>query len=93
MPNVSVIRRVPPYGPAGGAAVPDRPVPAPGPLKILAAVAAPDETKTENAPLDTEAEMGAVLDAVSAVAGDSRAQVRILEAASLTAIRDARLAR
>jgi hypothetical protein len=28
-----------------------------GPLKVLAAVAAPDETKTANRPLDTEAEM------------------------------------
>ena len=36
-----------------------------GPLKVLAAVAAPDETKTANVPLDTEAEMAAVLDAVT----------------------------
>lgn len=31
--------------------------PLPGPLKILAAVAAPEETTTPNAPLDVEAEM------------------------------------
>ena len=39
-----------------------------GPLKVLAAVAAPDETRTVNVPLDTEAEMAAVLDAVTGVA-------------------------
>ena len=39
-----------------------------GPLKVLAAVAAPDETRTSNVPLDTEAEMAAVLDAVTGVA-------------------------
>src|SRR5690242_10636057 len=55
----------------------------PGPLKVLAAVAAPDETKTENVPLDVEAEMQAVLDAVGGVAGSPVGQVRILEVASL----------
>jgi len=60
-----------------------------GPLKILAAVAAPDETRTQNVPLDTEAEMQAVLDAVTGVAGDAQAQVRILEVASLSQIRQA----
>ena len=58
-----------------------------GPLKVLAAVAAPEETRTANAPLDTEAEMDAVLDAVAPPAGP--AQVRILEVASLAAIRQA----
>jgi hypothetical protein len=57
-----------------------------GPLKILAAVAAPDQTETANPPLDTEAEMQAVLDAVSEVAGHPQAQVRILEVASLAQI-------
>src|SRR5580704_13705506 len=57
-----------------------------GPLKVLAAVAAPDETKTANVPLDTEAEMAAVLDAVTGVAADVGAQVRILEVASLSDI-------
>ena len=85
IPNVSVMRRVgtretPP---------PEAPQPASGPLKILAAVAAPDETGTPDAPLDTEAEMAAVLEAVSGVAGGARAQVRILEVASPTAIRQA----
>ena len=60
-----------------------------GPLKILAAVAAPDETKTQNVPLDVEAEMQAVLDAVSALPGGPAAQVRILEVASLAQIRQA----
>ncbi len=60
-----------------------------GPLKVLAAVAAPEETKTDNAPLDTEAEMAAVLDAVTGVAADAGAQVRILEVASLPQIRQA----
>ena len=59
-----------------------------GPLKVLAAVAAPDETKTANVPLDVEAEMAAVLDAVTGVVGGG-AQVRILEVASLPAIRQA----
>ena len=61
----------------------------PGPLKVLAAVAAPDETKTANVPLDVEAEMQAVLDAVSDMPGGPSAQVRILEVASLAQIRQA----
>ena len=60
-----------------------------GPLKVLAAVAAPDETKTRNVPLDTEAEMAAVLDAVAGISGATGGQVRILEVASLPAIRQA----
>ena len=58
-----------------------------GPLKVLAAVAAPEETKTANPPLDAEAEMAAVLDAVAGIAPGG--QVRILEVASLAAIRQA----
>ena len=75
--GVTLTRRPP--GTATGAA------PLPGPLKILAAIAAPDETKTRNAPLDVEAEMQAVLDSVSDLAGGG--QVRVLEVASLTQIR------
>ncbi|MGW6933505.1 CHAT domain-containing protein [Lentzea sp. NPDC054927] len=56
----------------------------PGPLKILAAVAAPDESTTSTASLDVEAEMQALLDAVTDLEGG--AQVRILEVASLTEI-------
>jgi tetratricopeptide (TPR) repeat protein len=60
-----------------------------GPLKILAAVAAPDETATKSAPLDVEAEMQALLDAVTDLdlgSTGQRAQVRILEVASLAEI-------
>jgi tetratricopeptide (TPR) repeat protein len=56
--------------------------PLPGPLKILAAVAAPDETRTANVPLDVEAEMQAILDAVGAVDRRTGAEVTILEVAS-----------
>jgi tetratricopeptide (TPR) repeat protein len=65
------------------------PVSVPGPLKVLAAVAAPDESRTPNPPLDVEAEMQAVLDAVAPVSDDPAAQVRILEVASLDQIRRA----
>jgi len=83
LPNVSVTRRV------AGTPSGSPPAPAPGPLKILAAVAAPEETATANAPLDVEQEMEAVLGAVSGVVAGPRAQVRILEVASLAAIRAA----
>ena len=83
LPNVSVTRRI--MGAPGGTP----PAAAPGPLKILAAVAAPDETATRNAPLDVEREMEAVLGAVSGVVAATQAQVRILEVASLAAIRAA----
>ena len=90
MSAVAVSRR--PCAPLGGAAdaPPARPfaraAPA-GPLKVLAAVAAPEETKTPNPPLDAEAEMAAVLDAVAGITAGG--QVRILEVASLAAIRQA----
>ncbi|MEU0886222.1 CHAT domain-containing protein [Lentzea sp. NPDC005914] len=60
----------------------------PGPLKILAAVAAPEETLTSSPPLDVEAEMQALLDAVTDLDADDgvAAQVRILEVASLAEI-------
>jgi tetratricopeptide (TPR) repeat protein len=58
----------------------------PGPLKILAAVAAPEETKTGSGPVDVEAEMQALLDAVTDTAVSGRGQVRILEVASLPQI-------
>ena len=58
-----------------------------GPLKVLAAVAAPDETKTLNQPLDVEAEMQALLDATSAVADSG--QLVILEVASPESIQGA----
>ena len=91
-PGVSVYRRPSAAGRGEDDRAPGGPLPVPGlagPLKILAAVAAPDETKTQNVPLDVEAEMQAVLDAVSALPGGPAAQVRILEVASLAQIRQA----
>ena len=91
IPAVSISRR--PAASAQG--VGEGPATAPpavstaGPLKVLVAVAAPDQTKTGNAPLDTEGEMAAVLDAVGDIAASPHAQVRILEVASLPEIRDA----
>ncbi|MGH3980018.1 MAG: TIR domain-containing protein [Pseudonocardiaceae bacterium] len=61
---------------------PDQVPPAPGPLKILVAVGAPDENKTPQARLDIEKEMGKILDAVASAVRDGRAQVHILEVAS-----------
>jgi tetratricopeptide (TPR) repeat protein len=86
VPGVSVCRR--PAARAGDGTGGRAPVLA-GPLKVLVAVAAPDETKTASVPLDAEAEMQAVLDAVADVAGGPQAQVRILEVASLAQIRQA----
>ncbi|MEW9532828.1 CHAT domain-containing protein, partial [Microbispora sp. NPDC049125] len=75
LPGVSVRRRL------AGLDRPATPA-SPGPLKILAAVAAPDEPKTTNVPLDVEAEMQAVLDSAGAAGKSRRAQLRILEVAS-----------
>jgi tetratricopeptide (TPR) repeat protein len=63
--------------------------PLPGPLKILVAVAAPDETRTRSAPLDVEAEMQAVLDAISGVEAAGSAEARILEVAGTRQITEA----
>jgi TIR domain len=79
LPGVSVSRR--PAAPSlDGQPEPGEPPGAvlAGPLKVLAAVAAPDETKTKNVPLDVEAEMQAVLDAVTDLAGHPGAQVRMV---------------
>ncbi|MCA1568996.1 MAG: CHAT domain-containing protein [Chloroflexi bacterium] len=72
----------------------DRPPPErlPGPLKILVAVGAPEETRTQNAPLDIEAEMQAILDAVGGAESAGRAQVRILEVGSPQQIEEALVA-
>ncbi|WP_433061574.1 CHAT domain-containing protein [Dactylosporangium sp. CS-033363] len=56
----------------------------PGPLKILVAVGAPD--RTENPPLDVEAEMQAI---VSVVGGVGRAEITILEVAGVREIAEA----
>ena len=58
-------------------------------MKVLVAVAAPEESRTTSAPLDVEAEMQAVLDATAPVAGHPSAQVRVLEVASPTEITEA----
>jgi len=79
VPGVSFRRRV-----RGLAEEPARPTP--GPLKILAAVAAP--TNTKNAPLDVEREMQAIIDVIGPL-DQARAQVRILEVASLGQIEQA----
>ena len=93
LPAVSVHRRLAPRGhvPGEEQVLPPGPLPpgVAGPLKVLAAVAAPDDTKWLDRPLDVEAEMQAVLDAVVGVRADTSAQVRILEVASLSAIRQA----
>ena len=73
------------HGPDGESAV-VVPRPAPGPLKILVAVGVPDEGQTPNVPLDVEAEMGSILDAVAEAVRDERAQVRVLEATDRAAI-------
>ena len=93
LPAVSVSRRVAARGHVPGVMQGLSAVSAPtgvaGPLKILAAVAAPDKTKWPDMPLDVEAEMQAVLDAVVGVTAEVSAQVRVLEVASLSAIRQA----
>ncbi|MGH3822094.1 MAG: TIR domain-containing protein [Pseudonocardiaceae bacterium] len=65
---------------------PDRVRPAPGPLKILVAVGAPDENKTRQARLEIEKEMASILDAVEPAVREERAQVRILEVANARTI-------
>ncbi|WP_157270718.1 TIR domain-containing protein [Azohydromonas aeria] len=50
-----------------------------GPLKLLVAVAAPDEGTTGSASLDQERELQGILDAVETLSQDGNAQVRILE--------------
>ncbi len=62
---------------------PDRLTPAlPGPLKVLVAIAAPDEGKTSASVLDGERELGRILDALDG-AGHGRTQAQVLEVAGL----------
>ncbi|HWF79217.1 MAG TPA: CHAT domain-containing protein, partial [Streptosporangiaceae bacterium] len=93
LPGVSVSRTLADPDSIPGSAPPVRaasvPVALGGPVKILAAVAAPDETKTLSVPLDSEAEMQSVLSAVTPVAGGSGVEVNILEVASLDQLRTA----
>jgi tetratricopeptide (TPR) repeat protein len=82
LPSVWMRRRIP----AGGRAAT---APLPGPLKILVAVAAPDEASTRSAPLDVEAEMQAVLDAIGGVEAAGSAEAKILEVAGTRQITEA----
>ena len=78
-PGLRMIRR---FSPAQG-----KQEPQPGPLKILVAVGAPDETKTQSAVLDPERELQTILDAVEQARGSGDVYVRILEVGSLGEIR------
>lgn len=60
-----------------------------GPLKVLVAVAAPDEGQTIPVALDQERELHNILDALDAVQRDVVAQVRILEVGHPDAIAEA----
>ncbi|MBL8327814.1 MAG: CHAT domain-containing protein [Rubrivivax sp.] len=72
MPGVSLRRRVADAPSAQRAA-------AASPLKILVAVGAPDEGKTQNTVLDLEHELQRILDAVEPRAHQGNAEVRFLE--------------
>ncbi len=58
-----------------------------GPLKILVAVGAPDEGKTESTVLDAERHLQTILDAVEPARQSEAAYVRILEVGSLEEVR------
>lgn len=61
----------------------------PGPLKVLVAVAVPDEGKTPNVVLDMERELQSILDAIEDARKYGNAYVRILDVGSLDEIRAA----
>ena len=56
--------------------------PAPGPLKILVAIGAPDEGKTKNSVLDIERELHTILNSVQEARNRGNAHVRVLETGS-----------
>ncbi len=72
-PSAVITRR--PYGLAPNAP----PEPMAGPLKILVAVAAPDEGKSSAVVLDLERELQVILDALADTRRDQDSQVRFLE--------------
>jgi tetratricopeptide (TPR) repeat protein len=72
LPGVRIRRRLPDIT---HAATP----PSAGPLKILVAVGAPDETRTRSRPFDVEAAQQAILDAIGDLAERGEAQMTILE--------------
>ncbi|MEJ2851874.1 CHAT domain-containing protein [Saccharothrix sp. CCNWLW140] len=88
LPDHRLLATVPGVSLSRGLAGVERPATPPlaGPLKILAAVAAPAETRTANVPLDVEAEMQAVVDVVTPLDSSRAVQVRVLEVASLEEI-------
>ena len=71
-PSVVMLRRPPGLAASAGQ-------PLAGPLKILVAVAAPDEGHTGSAVLDQERELQNILDAVEPAHRHGNAEVRILE--------------
>jgi tetratricopeptide (TPR) repeat protein len=81
-PSVVILRR------PAGLARPDI-APFAGPLKILVAVGAPEEGQAHGAVLDSERELGIILDSVSFAQRHENAEVRILEVGHPDAIGDA----
>ncbi|HEY3739758.1 MAG TPA: TIR domain-containing protein, partial [Bryobacteraceae bacterium] len=73
-PTVVMLRR-----PAGLASHSETRVPLPGPLKVLVAVAAPDEGNSDGAVLDQERELQNILNAVDKAHDQGSIDVRILE--------------
>ena len=66
-----------------------KPVPRAGPLKILVAIAAPDENKSRNSVLGYERETQSILDSTEEAQRLGNANVRILEVGSLQEIQRA----
>ena len=85
--GVHVMRRL-----AGQAGATAAATPLAGPLRILAAVAAPDENQTRSTPLDRERELQTLMDVVELAGQRDGARVTVLEVAHPHQIRDALLA-
>ena len=83
-PAVSMLRR-----PAGIALHHATSLILPGPLKILVAVAAPDEGKSKGSVLDQERELQNIMDAVDLARRHDNVEVRVLEVGHPNVIRDA----
>ncbi|MBI3270467.1 MAG: CHAT domain-containing protein [Planctomycetes bacterium] len=77
-PGVRTLRR---HMPAGEATQVAPAPPRPGPLRILVAVAAPDEGQTPNVALDLEAELQTLIDAVGKARSLGNAVVEVLQVA------------
>ncbi len=83
VPAVYTWRRL---APAAQSTAPPRHAAPPGPLKILVAVGAPDEEKTNSAVLNSERELQTILDAIEPARRLENAFVRVLEVGSLPQI-------